>query len=300
MGNGEITEVVGRARLLLRTILSETGWDVAFRRNIELRLAYTGQLFYGWQIQPDLPTVQGELHRCLSRVLEGGAYKTIGASRTDTGVHAHDQHVSVWTDNPIPDYLLQRALNHLLPQGIRVLHAVDRDPSHSARVHAKGKHYAYFMNNQVGVSPFAQPYVWTDRRALDHEAMERAARHLVGTRCFRALQSRKDEREHSTTTIFDARVLRDEQLVTFEVLGHHFLYHMVRNMVGSLVKVGRGEWTPDQFAELLDQGDRTKMGMTAPASGLHLFKIFYGGPPDAFASESAAFRAFLTAAPGVG
>ncbi|MDJ0839472.1 MAG: tRNA pseudouridine(38-40) synthase TruA [Acidobacteriota bacterium] len=262
-------------------------------RNIELRLSYTGHCFYGWQIQPHCVTVQGVLKGMLARLLETDDFRIIGASRTDTGVHAHDQHVSLTTTNPIPCDKIVYALNRLAPRGVRVLSATERPPDFSVRHHARGKHYAYFINNFQGVSPFVEPFVWTDARPLDATAMDAATRHFPGTRCFKALQSQKDHRTNSTTTIHRARVTCTGDLVCFEVIGRHFLYHMVRNMVGSLVQVGRGEWTPDELGRRLEQGDRTLMGVTAPAAGLHLFKIYYGEPPFDYAPISTRFADFL-------
>jgi len=258
-----------------------------------LRLTYTGQHLFGWQIQPDRPTVQGHLQRALASIFEKETVRTVGASRTDTGVHAHDQHVSFETDSPIPVDKLKYALNNRLPGGIRVLAVRERERDFSARYHARAKHYAYYLHIAAVTSPFIAPYVWSDRRSLDSDAMNTAAGHLVGTRCFRALQSHRDHRDQTETTIFASRVRRSADLVCFEVVGRHFLYHMVRNMIGSLVLVGRGEWAPDDFGERLASGDRREMGITAPAGGLHLFKVHYGEGPYGFSSESDAFTRFL-------
>lgn len=266
-------------------------------RNLELRLAYSGQGVHGWQIQPDRPTVQGILQKALARVLEVDSVRTTGASRTDAGVHAHDQHVTFETANPIPGDKLRYALENVLPPGIRVLEVREREPGFSARYHARAKHYAYFIHNAPVTSPFIAPFVWSDRRDLDTGAMESAAAHLVGTRCFRALQSQKDHRHQTETTIFAARVRRRGDLVCFEVVGRHFLYHMVRNMLGSLVLVGRGEWRAEDLAEGLAEGDRRAMGITAPASGLHLFEISYDEGPYGFSPASEGFLEFLSRAP---
>ena len=262
-------------------------------RNIELRLAYTGHCFYGWQIQPHAVTVQGALKKSLTLLLKTKDFRTIGASRTDTGVHAHDQHVGLTTTNPIPCDKIVYALNRQLPRGVRVLSAVERPDDFSVRYHARGKHYAFYINNSGVISPFIEPLVWSDRRPLDAAAMDRAARYFVGTRCFKALQSQQDHRTHATTTIHQTRVTRSGDMVCFEVIGHHFLYHMVRNMVGSLVLVGRGDWTPEELGQRLDSRDRTKMGMTSPAAGLHLVKIFYEEPPFDFSPVSDQFNNFL-------
>ena len=267
-------------------------------RNIELILSYTGHLFFGWQIQPKLPTVQRELNIALARLTGQKALRTIGASRTDTGVHAHDQHVSVQIQNPIPLEKIVYALNRMLPTGIHILSAAERDSEFSARYNARAKHYAYFINlNRHGVAPFISPFVWNDRRPLDQVAMGVAAQHFVGTRSFRALQSSRDHRTQTRTTIHRVAVHRQGDLICFEVIGRHFLYHMVRNMVGGLIKVGRGEWSPEELGQGLDRGDRRDMPKIAPASGLHLFKVFYDEGTYDFSPESARFRDFLTSAP---
>jgi len=266
-------------------------------RNLESIISYSGHPFHGWQIQPHCTTVQGRLQDALARVLEMEAVRTVGASRTDAGVHAHDQHVSFQTTNPIPLDKLQRALNHMLPAGIRVLAVHERAPDFSARYHARAKHYAYFMHNGKVVPPFIGPYVWSDRRLLDADAMDRAARLFEGTRCFRAMQSARDFRDQTETTIMAARVWRSGELVCFEVVGRNFLYHMVRIMVGALVMVGRGEWAPEALADGLLAGDRKAMGQTAPAGGLHLCKVAYGEGPHGFSSRGEEIAAFLAACP---
>ena len=270
-------------------------------RNIELRIAYSGSEFHGWQIQPRCATIQGELHRVLRILLPGEEIKSAGASRTDTGVHAHDQHVTFITHNTIPPEGLQKALNQLLPDGIRVLSVKERPEGFSARYHACAKHYAYFIWNRRTAMPFQEPYVWSHGLPLDVAAMNEALSHVTGTRCFRAFQSRRDRRPESVTTIFRAQATQMGPLFRIDVLGHRFLYHMVRNIVGSLVMVGRGEWTAAEFGERLDSGDRTVMGMTAPAHGLHLFKVYYSKSDDpAYAPDAERFGlALYHFAPGM-
>ncbi|QTD47594.1 tRNA pseudouridine(38-40) synthase TruA [Sulfidibacter corallicola] len=274
-------------------------------RNLELRIAYNGAGFHGWQIQPRARTVQGEVAAVLKRILKLAKIKTVGCSRTDAGVHAHDQRVSFQIEHPIPLEGLQRALERLLPPDIQLLEVCERPPGFQARHHARAKHYGYFFLNPPGTtafnawqnlaSPFIAPYVTACAEPLDVEAMARAAEQLVGTRCFKALQSCKDHRPNSETTIFATRVRRHGSLVTFDVLGHHFLYLMVRNMAGSLKRVGTGEWAAEDFGERLNRGNRVDMGETAPATGLHLFEVYYEEDPLGFSPKSEAFQTFLGA-----
>jgi len=264
-------------------------------RNIEMQLSYRGSAYFGWQVQPDVPTVQGVLQKILRRTLGDSELRTIGASRTDTGVHAHDQRVGFRSEHPIPLEGLMRTLNHRLPTDIRVNAVEERDADFSVRYNAKGKHYTYFWDNRKEAGPFFNDFMWTIPQRLDHEAMNELCQHLVGTRCFRSFQASRDARQSSQTTIFSAQVGRCGNLVYFDVMGHHFLYHMVRNMATSLLRVGTGEWTPETWLERFEAGDRTKMCKTAPARGLHLFEVFYHDAPLAYSPRSATFRELLAA-----
>ncbi|MBO1322876.1 tRNA pseudouridine(38-40) synthase TruA [Acanthopleuribacter pedis] len=268
-----------------------------------MRIAYNGARFHGWQIQPDVRTVQGEVAAVLARILKRETVKTVGSSRTDTGVHAHDQRVGFEVDIPIPLSGLRHALERLLPSDIQVLGLVERPPGFQARFHAQGKHYGYCILNPLGIgrlrafqnlaSPFVADLVSAWAQPLDTDTMHEAAQALVGTRCFKAMQSAKDQRPHSDTTIYKTRVRRKGALVFFEVVGKHFLYLMVRNMIGSLIQVGTGEWRVDQFVDYLNNGDRRLMGDTAPARGLHLFHVFYEKEALDFTADGDRFLEFL-------
>lgn len=266
---------------------------VTTTRTLELILAYSGVAYQGWQVQPRVPTVQGVLQRALREVLQH-AVKTTGASRTDTGVHAHDQHVTLTTDNPIPLNALQLALNHRLPDDIRVLVAQECEPDFCARYRARAKHYAYFIHNtSQPLSPFATPYCWNWRSVLNIEAMQAAAECLVGHRSFPALKPVRDHRVSDKTSIQAVRVSRVQSLVVIDVLGSHFFYHMVRIMAGSLLKVGRGDWSPRELSERLALGQRSRLWATMPGQGLHLFKVFYTPAPHEFSPQSHRFASTM-------
>jgi tRNA pseudouridine38-40 synthase len=248
-------------------------------RNIELSVAYAGQNFFGSQIQPDCRTVQGEIQAALRELLGRPELKIQAASRTDAGVHAHDQRFGFQVDHGIPVENLVRALNHRLAKDVRVLQGRERPQELHVRHGSKAKHYTYFICIGQPMPPAFANYVWEVSSDLDVAAMTRAAQYLIGTRCFRALQSRKDFREQTVTTLHEVRISQKDALLAIDVIGRSFLYNMVRNIVGSLVPVGRGEWTPDSILDRLESGERELMGMTAPASGLHLFDVHYSEPP---------------------
>ena len=261
-------------------------------RNLELKISYCGRGYYGWQIQPEVPTIQKIVQDILRRTLRDATLKVGGASRTDAGVHAHDQRVGFQTRKPIPLEGLKRTLNRQLPMDIRVGHVCERSPSFSVRYSSKGKHYAYFWSHGA-VNPFVSGYATPSLRPLNWQVMDAMCGQLLGTQCFRAFQSSQDERDFSETTIFTARVRQLGNLICFEVVGHSFLYHMVRNMARSLAQVGTGVWSSDRWTRYFQTGDRKKMCMTAPAAGLHLAKVFYGDDELSFSPDFESFKHWL-------
>lgn len=254
-------------------------------RNLELRIAYVGTHFFGWQIQPKRRTVQGELNKALRSVLRLKEIRTIASSRTDSGVHAHDQRVSLTIGKPIPVENLKRALNHKLPHDVRVLEARGREPNFSPRYDARAKHYVYFIYNLETFSPLISSYVWSYAPPLDAEIMNAGAAIWTGTRCFKAFQAHKDRRVGSESTVFASRVYRLGNLVIFEILARHYLYHMVRNMLASLVRLGDGTWSMNEFQQRSLSGERVRQWITAPARGLHLFEVFFGAGPFALSDK---------------
>lgn len=262
-------------------------------RNIELKIAYCGSNYFGWQIQPQVPTVQYFLQQALRETLGEPELRVIGSSRTDTGVHAHDQRVGFSTQNPIPLESLLKTLNHRLPDDIRILEIFHRPNHFSVRYGATGKHYSYIWCNRMLQNPVMAPYMAEIYRTMDHATMNALCQSFVGTKNFAAFQSSRDCRTFSNTTIYAAKVRRMGDLVIFDVLGHSFLYHMVRNMARSLVNVGIGSWSTERWLQYFESGDRSKMCVTAPAKGLHLFKVFYGDEVIGYSSQSEKFNDLL-------
>ena len=243
-------------------------------RVVRLTLAYEGTDFHGWQIQPRRTTVQGLLMSAAARVL-GEPVKVTGASRTDAGVHARRQVASLTTSSTMAAAVLQRALNALLPAAVRVLDAREAPPGFDARRWARGKRYAYLIDRGVPADPFLRRHAWHVPFALDVGAMAAAARAVRGKHDFSAFCAAAGRDRRPVCTIRSVRVVTHRRRLALWISGDSFLHHMVRNIVGSLVEVGRGAQGPGWIAELLQGRDRRQAGPTAPAHGLMLVRVLY-------------------------
>jgi len=268
-------------------------------RNILLVIAYDGTDFLGWQRQPQGPTIQGELEGVLERIL-GSRTKVWGSGRTDTGVHAAAQAANFKTECAIPCANLVKAVNNALPPSIRLKGAQEVALDFHARYAVRAKIYRYrILQTPVG-SPFLGRFVWHYPYPLDRAHMAEAAALLVGEHEFASFaavekpevgeghQAPPEVREHpegaplqgqpgTVRTIFSSRVLWRPRLsmLIYEVRGSGFLHHMVRNIVGTLVEVGRGKLTAQDVVRILAARDRAQAGPTAPAQGLCLMKVEY-------------------------
>jgi len=256
-------------------------------------LSYDGTGFHGWQVQPGRPTVQGTLAAALEK-MTGERVLPQGSGRTDAGVHALGQVASFALEAEIPAENLLRALNRSLPQSVRVLRVEEVGESFHARHSAMRKSYEYriferkvdALDQEEICSPFVAPYVWDCRWVLDAEAMERAAAILCGMHDFTSfgasdpdLAQREDgvAGPNPVKTIFASEVRREDGLLRYRVTGSGFLHHMVRNMVGTLVEVGRGSLRAEEMERILAARDRAAAGPTAPAQGLFLVGVEYEG-----------------------
>src|SRR5581483_10821110 len=213
---------------------------------IRITVAYDGTEFHGWQIQPGLPTVQGTLEEIVAG-LEGYPVHVAGSGRTDAGVHALAQVAAFTIRNSIPVDNLRRALNRLLPPAIRVLQAAETAPDFHPRFDAIDKTYRYTIFREEICSPFEWRYVYHHPYALDEAAMIEAANRFEGEHdftCFAASDDRDAEGGSRVRTIFESRLERLADRMVFRVRGSGFLKHMVRNMVGSLIGIGRGNLAP--------------------------------------------------------
>jgi tRNA pseudouridine38-40 synthase len=241
---------------------------------LRLVLSYDGTAYAGWQIQPDITTVQG-LVMAAARPLLGPETRVIGASRTDAGVHALGQVASVRTDSALAASAVRGALNAALPEDIRVLEAAEAPPGFDARRSATGKRYGYLIDNGPTPSPLLRRYAWHVARPLDAAAMRGALAALRGRHDFSAFCAAPGRDTIPVCVVRGVHVVRRKQRLAVLVSADRFLHHMVRNIVGSLVAVGRGAREPAWLAQVLAAGDRSRAGPTAPAHGLTLVRVLY-------------------------
>jgi tRNA pseudouridine38-40 synthase len=253
-------------------------------RTFKLTLAYDGTHYAGWQSQVDQPTVQAALEAVLERIT-GQSIRTIASGRTDAGVHALGQVVGFQTDTHLSDEVLLRAIRAYLPADI-ALKSLEPVPSefHAIR-NAVSKRYRYLIAEGPTHSLFERQYVWQYPTALDLLSMSQAANTLLGEHDFASFASSGSDRKTTVRTVLDLSVKRQakstlhvdqtaEHLI-IEVEANGFLYNMVRNIVGTLVEVGRGAQPVSWVAEVLERQDRRAAGPTAPPHGLYLVQVNY-------------------------
>lgn len=250
--------------------------------HFKIILAYDGGAFVGWQRQASGDSIQGLLETALS-VFDGRDVVVTGASRTDAGVHALGQVAGFELNREMDPGSVVRALNARLPLAVRVREAVVVPASFHARFNAIAKTYRYRIWNYEVLEPFDRHTTWhIPGPALDVAAMDAAARLFEGRHDFAAFQATGAARASTEREIFSSavrthpdRLAEDRQAIVYEVKGEGFLRHMVRTLVGTLVDVGRGRQPVSWVQEVLDSGDRRRVGRTAPASGLFLVRVDY-------------------------
>ena len=242
--------------------------------NIRFTLQYDGTDYHGWQFQPNAVTVQEVIENTLNRVV-GHRVRLVGAGRTDAGVHAWGQVANFHTENPLPPEKLKKALNSLLPPAIRVLSVAVAAPDFDSRRSARSKTYRYFIFRRPEPSPWIFRYSWHLVSRLDVEAMSEAAQVFVGKHDFSAFRA-ADCCARTRVRIVNSFGIRvKENIMVFEVNADGFLKHMVRNMVGTLIEVGRGRVRPARVRGILESGDRRKAGPNIPPHGLFLWQVDY-------------------------
>lgn len=245
-------------------------------RNIRCVVEYDGTDFYGFQRQPEHETIQGCLERALSS-LTGDAVTVTGAGRTDAGVHAAGQVVNFFTDSRIPVERWPQALNSRLPDGIIVKQADEVPSDFHARKSATAKTYRYMIWNAAFPSVFWQRFAHHVAAPLDVPAMQAAAEHIVGRRDFASFRAAGSTPVRSTVRhLFALEVRQDGARIDITAKADGFLYHMMRNIVGTLLVVGQGKQSPDWVQDVLAARRRELAGPTAPARGLCLMQVEYG------------------------
>ena len=247
-------------------------------RNLKLTVAYDGTDFAGWQVQPEAATVQGTLSLAIGRIT-GEKVLPQGSGRTDAGVHALAQVATIQTESVIPAANLVVALNDVLPASVRVLGVEEVAAEFHPRKSAQAKTYRYRIYRDAICPPFQARYVWHYPYPLDEAAMRRAAPLVEGEHNFTSFAAVDPERGREGVSnvrrIFSSRWSREASELIYEVRGNGFLHHMVRNLIGTFLLVGKGTLSLDDVTRILEAKDRSAAGATAPASGLYLVNVEY-------------------------
>ena len=244
-------------------------------RNIKLFIEYDGTNYLGWQVQAKGPTIQGEIEEKLKH-LTGEKVHLIGSGRTDSGAHALGQVAHFRTENRMNVFSIQKALNSLLPPDIVIQKAEEVKDDFHARKEAKSKVYEYRILNRDFRSAIGRGYVWHIPQKLDLKAMRQATRHMTGEHDFSCFRSVGTPTKTAIRRITQAEWKRGaDGLLRFEIEATGFLKQMVRAIVGTLVEIGKGKISPEEFQKIIESQDRKKAGPTAPAKGLFLKEVKY-------------------------
>ena len=247
---------------------------MAEKRRVRLIVEYDGTNYAGWQRQINAMSVQQRLEEGLTKLTKTPVTVT-GSSRTDAGVHAMCQTVHFDTESGVPDEKFCYALNTMLPEDIRVRKSMSAEPDFHARFQAKGKIYRYLIHNSPHASAMYRNFRAHVMYDLDVDKMNREVQAMIGTHDFAPFAASGSIVKDTTRTIYDARVVRKGDLVMLLVHGNGFLYNMVRILAGTLISVGTGKLEEGAIARALSSMSRLDLGVTAPAHGLTLMRVFY-------------------------
>jgi len=239
-----------------------------------LKIAYDGTAYHGWQVQPNGITIQEVLQTALEKLI-GDRPDVTGCSRTDAGVHANEFYCHFCCDDKFPEVTFVKGLNAVLPNDIVAKECQEVDMDFHARYNAKGKRYIYRIHTGE-VDPFVSRYAWHIDRKIDIDIINEFCDLLLGTHDFSGFSSSGRTVEDTVRTISEFHCERkDENTIIISVTANGFLYNMVRILVGTAIGVSDGKISSNDIKMMLESGDRSLGGITAPANGLFLDKVFY-------------------------
>jgi tRNA pseudouridine38-40 synthase len=240
----------------------------------KVTLEYEGTRYSGWQVQKNARTVQGEIQRALRAVFGSSAFELYGSGRTDAGVHALGQVAHLDVRTVLGPEIIRMKANDVLPPDINIIEVEKAPPAFHARHDATARSYLYQVSRRR--TAFGKRYVWWVNDRLDTALMRSAARSFDGMKDFRSFTD--DDPEEKSTLVFidEIRIEESDDLILFRVCGSHFLWKLVRRLVGVLVEAGRGRLAPGEIPRLFATGIETPAKLTAPPSGLFLEKVYYG------------------------
>ena len=241
-------------------------------RNFKLTLEYDGTDFHGWQKQPGLRTVQGVLDDAIAEIF-GRNVQVNGAGRTDAGVHALGQVANFVGDTRMTAEQIGKALSTKLPEDIQVYRVREVDLDFHARFSAKSRRYTYYLRTEPTAIWRRFAYVVTT--PLDIEAMAAGASQLMGENDFTSFTPTRPPGGATRCRLIKANVIQDDEIISVEIEADHFLHNMVRVIVGTLIEIGRGRFSPEHMAEILRKKDRAAAGPTIPPNGLFLMEVVY-------------------------
>jgi tRNA pseudouridine38-40 synthase len=241
-------------------------------RNIKLEIEYDGTDFHGWQIQPNLRTVQGEIQEKLETIL-GHNVNLIGAGRTDVGVHALGQVANFKTTSELDKKSIINGLNGLLPDDIVIKKVEDVDLNFNSRYSAKSRVYSYRIH--LGRTAILRNYMWEVSYSLNLENIFEATKRIEGEHDFSSFCVAESTKDNNVCNVFSANWEKSGDELIFKIEADRFLHTMVRSLVGTFVEVGRGYFSVSDFVNIMEAKDRKKAGPTAPACGLYLAEVKY-------------------------
>jgi len=243
-------------------------------QNIKLTIEYDGTEYCGWQKQKNGPSIQGHIEKAL-RIIFGERIKTVGAARTDSGVHALQQTANFKTSSKLPSEKIEKALNSNLPKDIVISKCVAVGDKFNAQFSAKSRIYQYLIWNGRKRSPLNSRFSFHFAHKLNETSMKKAAALLLGKHDFSSFKGSKGVTKNQIRTITNISVKRKNDFIIIDIEADGFLYNMVRNIVGTFIEVGKGKMKPEVLKHIISLRDRRIAGPTAPACGLTLLKVKY-------------------------
>jgi tRNA pseudouridine38-40 synthase len=245
-------------------------------RNIKLIIEYDGTNYRGWQVQPNVITIQGEIEKVIKKIC-GENIELNGSGRTDAGVHARGQVANFLTNSRIPPEKFAFALNAMLPRDIVIRTSEEVDRDFHARYSAKGKEYSYTIINSMFPSAIMRNFAYNIDycERLDIDKFKKAAEYFIGTHDFAGFMSMGSSIKSTVRTIYSIDTVVDKETIRIFYKGNGFLYNMVRIITGTLIFAGVGKIAVDDISDIIKSKDRTRAGITAPPYGLYLDKVIY-------------------------
>ncbi len=250
-------------------------------QNFKITIKYDGTNYHGWQIQPEVSTVEEKIKEAVFEICREEV-KIVGASRTDAGVHAVGQTANFILNKSIESDILHKAINAHLPSDIKITHIEKVDKKFNARFDAKKKHYRYAI--ALDKYPvFLDSHTYYFKHKIDIEKIKDAAQFFIGKHDFSSFRDKGSHNEETIKEIEKIKIEKKEiklwfdfyKILFFDIIGNRFLYHMIRIITGTLLEAGRGKIKPQEIKKIIETKDRTKAGPTLPAKGLCLMEVYY-------------------------